>query len=178
MTESSDGGKKYTATTTDASAVNQDLLSRISDDTVLCREGEDCTFYYTIQNGTLVERAVFDDGHVGAVYQAGGAVDPQADGVEVLDADAWPTREDDFDTGAPVLVTDGGDSVYEVLLAVVDELDTQGGPGAPAGEVIEETLSRVGVGLAEVAEGIEDLYRKGEIYQPDETTVRRVGGDA
>jgi len=108
MTESIEGGKKNTATTTDASGVNQELTSGIAEDAVLRREGIDCEFYYREQNGTLVERAVFDDGHIGGVYQAGHDVDPESDDVDVLEPEAWPTRDDDFDTGAPVIMTDGG----------------------------------------------------------------------
>lgn len=66
----------------------------IPEDAVLRRDGQDCTFYYREQNGRLVERAVFDDGRIGDVYQAGGEIDPESDDVDVLEADAWPTSDE------------------------------------------------------------------------------------
>lgn len=85
----------------------RDLLTE-DDAQVLRRRGRDCTFYYTHRNGQFVERAVFDDGRIGGVYQTADLLKTiPADEVEPVPAAAWPTR-DDTDADGRIAIADGG----------------------------------------------------------------------
>lgn len=62
------------------------------DVTVLRRRGTKCTFYYRLEDGRPVERAVHDDGRIGGVYDAGHLGNISSADVERVDEDAWPAE--------------------------------------------------------------------------------------
>jgi hypothetical protein len=83
----------------------RDRLEDLGADHVIRRPGRDCDFYYRLEDGRAVERAVFDGG-VGGVYDAQTVLENYAaDAGEVLPADAWPTSDVLADT---VAGEDGG----------------------------------------------------------------------
>jgi len=63
----------------------------------------------------------------------------------------------------------------QALLQAVDEHATDA--GAPVGDVVETALQETNSGLGRLCSALQQLHADGEIYQPNETTVRRVAPD-
>lgn len=69
----------------------------------------------------------------------------------------------------------GSPNARQALLQAVDEHAADA--GAPVGDVVETALQEANSGLGRVCSALQQLHADGEVYQPNETTVRRVAPD-